>query len=82
MSADDPRSMAILCTGCRCVAAALAEVGMDPERVMCGLTDGTVCAVGYGTGNEGLSLAEVERLCDKATAVCAGSPLDDRGEGA
>jgi hypothetical protein len=63
---------ATTCPGCACVKAALSEVGMDPERVFCGQVDGTVCAIGCGCGygTEGLPLDEVERLVDKAIAVC------------
>jgi len=71
---------AVMCPSCRCVAAALAEVGLDPERVMCGevvhgdAVIGTrlICSVGLGYGTEGLPLDEVERIADKAIEVCAG----------
>ena len=69
---------AAMCPGCRCIAAALAEVGLDPERVMCSehvsgdgvIPSQTICSVGLGTGTEGLPLAEVVRIVDKAMEVC------------
>lgn len=67
----DGLEQAAMCPGCRCVAAALAEVGMSASRVMCSIgRDAGVCAVGYGQGTEGLPLDEVERLCDKAIDIC------------
>lgn len=77
----DTGGEAVMCPPCRCVAAALAEVGLDPARVTCSerlAGDGGVlppqylCSVGLGFGTEGLSLAEVEPLVDKAIEVCAG----------
>lgn len=58
---------------CRCIAAALAEVGLDPARMMCNNdpNNDTTCCVGFGTGTEGRPLAEVEALCDKAIEICA-----------
>lgn len=69
-----------LCAGCRCISAALAEVGLDPDRVMCSehvdgdgvIPSQKICSVGLGIGTEGLPLGTVERLVDKAMEVCAG----------
>ena len=45
----------------------LFDVGLDASRVEC--WDDMVCVVHCGTGNEGLPLATVERLTDKAIAL-------------
>ena len=45
----------------------LAEVGLSPDRMMC--SDDYECAVGCGTGDEGFSFNEIDRLTDRAIAL-------------
>lgn len=54
----------------------LAEGGLDPDRMMC--SDDAVCGVACGTGTEGLSLEEIDRLTDRAIALAGRSGGADR----
>lgn len=49
---------------CERIRMLLSESGLDPDRMMC--SDNGLCVVGVGTGDEGMPIADVERLCDKA----------------
>lgn len=51
-------------TRCDRIRMLLADVGLDPERMMC--SENHVCVLGFGVGAEGFTLAKVERLCDRA----------------
>jgi hypothetical protein len=56
-------------SNCNIVRMCLAEVGLDPSRMMC--QDDGGCSVGFGIGEEGMTLAEINRFCDKAMQIAS-----------
>ena len=49
---------------CDRIRMLLADVRLDPGRMMC--SEDGICVLGFGVGTEGFSLAKIERLCNRA----------------
>lgn len=56
---------------CDLIRMCLADVGLDPERMVCGVD---VCALASGAGTEGLPQDEVDDLTDRAIALMEVEP--------
>lgn len=52
---------------CERIRMCLAEVGLDPERMICSET--ASCVVGAGIGGEGLPIEVIDKLTDRAIAL-------------